>query len=421
VGDFVVLQGNLPARVRRRSSNLLGLLDRPDGRHAPPSTGSRWPGMDDNALADRAPRPASDSSSQTFKPRRRPDRGGERRVPDGAAGRAPPPPRRRIRRRARDLLAQVGLAGKDDVPARPALPGGQRQRVAIARGPRERARGRAPARRGPHRQPRFAPPPTRWLDLMQRLHAERGRTGVRAVLRTIRGRGRQVPGPRGDASHDGRVEPRPMNLWDARRPAKRRPETAGASVLTAGGVRGRLRPRSAMAGGFMAQDVSMRLRDGGDPRRHGTTCSSRTRPCSTGGACGTARAPDPRRRHDREAPRGGSRCRRGSFRGFEFRRPRLERGAVHPVRGNGASTRRPRPRAMEPPKARRVRALAVRPVRASGSYWDPASARSLGVFGRGHGDAASPPQPPGRSERRSMPSWRGSSRYLSRSSTTGTS
>ena len=124
-GEFLVLQG--PSGSGKTTLiNLLGILDRPDAG-AVLVDGRPVAEKDEDALSDLR-RDRFGFVFQTFSL-----------VPVlSAAENVEYPitlkgaPREERRRRARDLLARVGLAGKEDV--RPdLLSGGERQRVAIAR------------------------------------------------------------------------------------------------------------------------------------------------------------------------------------------------------------------------------------------------------------------------------------------------
>jgi len=191
-GDFVVLRG--PSGSGKTTLiNLLGLLDRPDGGTLL-LDGQPVAGMDENALADRR-RDRFGFVFQTFNLVA---------VLTAAENVEYPMALRGVsagarRKRARDLLAQVGLAGKDDV--RPdLLSGGQRQRVAIAR-----ALANEP-------EVVLADEPTanldsksadEVLDLMQLLHAQRATAFVLSTHDPrVVARSRRVV-----TLHDGRVEP----------------------------------------------------------------------------------------------------------------------------------------------------------------------------------------------------------------------
>ena len=123
--DFIVLCG--PSGSGKTTLiNVLGLLDRPDGGVLL-LDGRPVAGMDENALADER-RDRFGFVFQTFN--LIPVLTAAENVEYPMALRGTASIERR--RRARELLARVGLAGKDDV--RPdLLSGGQRQRVAIAR------------------------------------------------------------------------------------------------------------------------------------------------------------------------------------------------------------------------------------------------------------------------------------------------
>jgi len=161
--EFLVLQG--PSGSGKTTLiNLLGLLDRPDGGTLF-LDGLPVAEMDENARADLR-RDRFGFVFQTF----------NLVLVLTAAENVEYPlslkrlPRPERRARARELLAQVGLAGKEEV--RPdLLSGGQRQRVAIARALAN------------HPEVIFADEPTanldtrtagEMLDLMQRIRDERG-------------------------------------------------------------------------------------------------------------------------------------------------------------------------------------------------------------------------------------------------------
>ena len=124
-GEFVVLQG--PSGSGKTTLiNLLGLLDRAD-RGEILLEGRTVSGMDENSLADLR-RDRFGFVFQSF----------NLIAVLSALENVEYPltltrlPGRTVRQRARDLLARVGLAGKEDV--RPdLLSGGERQRVALAR------------------------------------------------------------------------------------------------------------------------------------------------------------------------------------------------------------------------------------------------------------------------------------------------
>ena len=124
-GDFLVLQG--PSGSGKTTLiNLLGLLDRPDGGSLHLDGASVAP-LDENARADLR-RDRFGFVFQSFNLVAVLTAAENVEYPMTLKGVS----RARRRRRAVDLLAQVGLSGKEAV--RPdLLSGGQRQRVAIAR------------------------------------------------------------------------------------------------------------------------------------------------------------------------------------------------------------------------------------------------------------------------------------------------
>ncbi len=124
-GEFLVLQG--PSGSGKTTlMNLLGFLDRPDEGEVL-LDGRRIEGLDENALSDLR-RDRLGFVFQTFN--LMPVFTTAENVEYPLMLRGAPVAERR--RRARELLAQVGLAGKENV--RPdLLSGGERQRVAIAR------------------------------------------------------------------------------------------------------------------------------------------------------------------------------------------------------------------------------------------------------------------------------------------------